>query len=121
MTRRPKRNGGRNLSARATTELPMQSFNKGDHKGRPYVNIFRPLHIRKFYTSARHFAHLHIRTFTHLHIIFTSAHSPIRISFSHPHICTSAHHSPHFTPKIANLLCMHKKRTEYRFELWYKL
>lgn len=26
----------------------------------------------------------------------------------------------HFRQKIASLLCMHKKHTVYRFELWYK-
>jgi hypothetical protein len=36
-------------------------------------------------------------------------------------IRTSAHQNPVFRQKIAPLLCMHKKRTEYRFELWYIL
>ncbi len=30
-------------------------------------------------------------------------------------------HLPHFTPNYHYLLCMHKKHTEYRFKLWYKL
>lgn len=28
---------------------------------------------------------------------------------------------PYFTPNFHYLLCMHKKHTEYRFKLWYKL
>jgi len=27
----------------------------------------------------------------------------------------------HFRQNLANLLCMHKKHTEYRFKLWYKV
>jgi hypothetical protein len=27
----------------------------------------------------------------------------------------------HFRQNLANLLCMHKKHTKYRFKLWYKV
>jgi hypothetical protein len=39
-----------------------------------------------------------------------------------PFFCTKFFaHPPHFTPNFSDLLCMHKKRTKYRFKLWYKL
>lgn len=36
-------------------------------------------------------------------------------------IAKKYHILPHFTPNFHLLLCMHKKYTEYRFKLWYKL
>ena len=76
--------------------------------------------LRLLPSSQRRFeSHTLCEQFAHLQI------SPICTS-AHPRIHTSKSPHPHTNPPILRrnpplMLCMHKKRTEYRFELWYKL
>jgi hypothetical protein len=44
---------------------------------------------------------------------------PLSITLKDFFNANSNHSSLYFRQKIGNLLCMHKKHTEYRFELWY--